>query len=185
MGQPKPHEPVCLIVGMLSAWPELLDRAGEALVSRLGPVLRQSDTFPFDFTDYYRDEMGDGIKRKFLAFERPFPPARLVRVKLMTNEMEAMFAREHRQVPRPVNLDPGYLTPAKLVLATTKDYAHRIYMHSGIYAEVTLTYHRGTYQPMPWTYPDYRTEAYRHFFDEVRAEWLARTRRRAAEGYSQ
>jgi len=181
MGQPREHEPVCLIVGMLSAWPELFDEASRCLSARFGPALRISDTMPFNFTDYYRNQMGEGIRRKFVAFERPFPPDLLAKVKLWTNDLEARLADETYPVSRPINLDPGYLTPGKLVLATTKDHAHRVYLHSGIYAEVTLTYRDGAFRAMPWTYPDYRTAAYRRFFEAVRADWLARRRRRAKE----
>ena len=72
---------------------------------------------------------------------------------------------------RPLNLDPGYITPAKLVLASTKDHAHRIYLRDGIYAEVTLSFRGRKWQPLEWTYPDYRRDDYQRFFTECR-EWL-------------
>ena len=177
MARPVPHEDVCLICGMLSAFPELFGRAAQLLSERFGQVSRESDVLPFDYTDYYRAQMGENIMRKFVTFERPFDPATLAEAKLWTNGLEEQFARPELPVARPINLDPGYVTLSKLVLATTKDHAHRIYLGQGIYAEVTLTFVRGAFQPLPWTYPDYRTQAYRTFFEQVRTDFLARRRR--------
>ncbi len=180
MGRPVPHAPVSLIVGMLSASAELFDRAEGMLAERFGKPARASGLMRFDFTGYYGPEMGANLLRKFIAFERPVNPADLAEVKLWTNGVEAGFseaaASQGLPVPRPINLDPGYVAPSKLVLATTKDHAHRIYLGRGIYAEVTLTFLKGAFEPMPWTYPDYRTEAYRRFFEQVRADLVARQR---------
>jgi hypothetical protein len=176
MGQPRPHGDVLLIVGMLSRFPALLDRARGALAEEFGPVRRDLGPLPFTFSDYYEPEMGPGLLRVFLAFERPIRPDRLADVKLRTNALEAEFAGPEWPVPRPINLDPGYLELAKLVLATTKDHAHRLYLRDGIYAEITLSYHDGAFRPMPWTYPDYRSEEYRAFFEALRGE-MARAAR--------
>ena len=182
MGRPVPHAPVSLIAGMLSAFPELFDRAEAALVERFGKVARASAVMPFDFTRYYEPQMGANLLRKFLAFERTVDAADLAEIKLRTNAMEELFSADRGFSPqRPINLDPGYVAPSKLVLATTKDHAHRICLGRGIYAEVTLTYLNGAFQPMPWTYPDYRTEPYRRFFEEVRADLVERLRRETAD----
>ena len=162
-------ERVRLICGLLSAWPELFARAEGELCRRFGAVLRASEVMAFDFTDYYRAQMGGGLKRKFLAFARPVEPSALAEIKLWTNELEKCLAGGEYPAPRPINLDPGYVTPAKLVLATTKDNAHRVYLGQGIYAEVTLSYRKGKgWQAHAWTYPDYRTGAYQEFFEAVR-----------------
>ena len=175
LAEPKPHEETCLIVGMLSAFTTLFDRAVRAMARRFGEVSRESEIFPFDsFTNYYAPQMGQGVQRKFVAFARPFDPQQLAETKLWTNALEAQFAGPEFPVPRPLNLDPGYVAPSKLVLATTKDYAHRIYLGRGIYAEVTLTFAGGRFRPNPWTYPDYQTEPYRRFFEAVRAGLLGR-----------
>jgi len=191
LGRPVPHAPVSLVVGMLSAYAELFGRAEAAMSERFGNVARASEVMPFHFTGYYEPEMGADLLRKFLAFERPVDPAELAGIKLWTNALEDRFAAasstpavaaELRRagpgfaVPRPINLDPGYVAPSKLVLATTKDHAHRICLGQGIHAEVTLTFLKGAFEPMPWTYPDYRTEAYRRFFEQVRADLVARQR---------
>lgn len=187
-------EPAKLFVGMLAARPEWLDEAEKLLAERYGPVDVTSPVIPFDRTDYYREEMGTALKRKFISFDRLIAPDDLIDIKRTTNEIENDFAqavkkRETGDCPpgavkgtvpcfplRPVNLDPGYLDLSKVVLATTKDYSHRLYLGRGIYAEVTLHYHAGKYEPWPWTYPDYRTAAYGEFFLEVR-ERLGRSRR--------
>ena len=150
-----------------------------------GPVDLESDIFNFDYTDYYAKEMGPGLVRKFFSFARLISPEDLAGIKLKTNEIEEDFARPVRglasngarrgeaKVARPINLDPGYLTSAKVVLATAKDYSHRIYLKGGIYAEATLRYFKGAYQPWPWTYPDYKSPEYLSFFHRLRKIYLA------------
>jgi hypothetical protein len=113
--------------------------------------------------------MGSRLSRCFYFYPPPFDPADLAEIKLRTNALEAEAVRTlDLGVERPVNLDPGYLTPSKLVLASTKDHAHRIYLRDGIYAEITLQYRKKTFQPWPWTFPDYRSDGYIAFFNEVR-----------------
>lgn len=174
MSRPVAHEKVCLIAGMLSRFPELFSRAADTVSARFGKVSRESEILPFDFTDYYAPDMGEDLWRKFYAFERPIEPERLVEIKLWTNELEEKMAGADYPVARPINLDPGYVAASKLVLATTKDHAHRIYLARGIYAEVTLSFVEKEFRPMPWTYPDYRTGPYRRFFEAVRADWASR-----------
>jgi hypothetical protein len=114
--------------------------------------------------------MGGPLLRQILSFAGLIQPDSLSTVKRTTNQLEEELSRELEDAPaRPVNLDPGYVTAAKVVLATTKDYSHRVYLGDGIYAEATLRWHRGAFVPWEWTYPDYRTEHYRHFFGRVRA----------------
>jgi hypothetical protein len=117
--------------------------------------------------------MGVGLKKQFFAFERLIDPAALADIKGQTNEWEAAYAAlgKHAE-PRPLNLDPGYITAAKLVLASTKDHAHRIYLHDGIYAEVTLVFRHRQWQPLEWTYPDYRRDDYHRFFSACRERLL-------------
>jgi hypothetical protein len=109
------------------------------------------------------------LLKQFFAFERLVDPAALADWKLASMGWEADYQRLGRHPePRPLNLDPGYLTEAKLVLATTKDRDHRIYLSRGIYAENTLFFHRGAWEPRPWTYPDYRRADYHEFFTRCR-----------------
>jgi hypothetical protein len=134
-----------------------------------GPVAAVSDAFDFAETSYYQAEMGAGLKKQFWAFAEPIDPDRLAVIKRQSNFWEAEYAglKTHPE-PRPLNLDPGYLTLAKLVLASTKDHAHRIYLSDGIYAEVTLSYRGGAWRPFEWTYPDYRRPGFHAFFSRCR-----------------
>jgi hypothetical protein len=124
--------------------------------------------------------MGTELKKQFLAPERLVDPGELAAIKRMTNDWEAEYASLGRQAEsRPINLDPGYITPAKLVLASTKDHAHRLYLAEGIYAEVTLSFRGGNWQPMPWTYPDYRRGDYQNFFTACRQRLLSQQKLRS------
>jgi len=169
MGVVKPAESVKLVCGLIGADRGRMVEAQAALAGAFGRIDLESDFLPFDFTEYYRAEMGDGLLRRFVSFEEPVDPGRLATVKLATGKIEARFARsDGGTVRRRVNLDPGYVTPAKLVLATTKDFAHRVYLGRGIYAEVTLQFRKDGIVAMPWTYPDFRSGAYAPFLLEVR-----------------
>jgi hypothetical protein len=173
-------EPVKLFVGMLSAHPEALDVAEAALAEAFGPVDLRSERMPHAFTEYYREEMGGPLVRYFVSMERLVPPGDLARIKRTTNEVEARIAAGRPwPAARPVNLDPGTIAPSKLVLASAKDFSHRIYLDAGIYGEITLLYKRGRWLPQEWTFPDYRTEGYHRFFDQVRARLMEQ---RKAEG---
>jgi len=170
---PKPPEPVTLVVGMLASRSELFDAAEAELVRLYGPIDLASPLIDFTFTDYYDAEMGKGLKRKFVGFARKIDPGELARIKLETNAIEARLAAGQAAVPRPVNLDPGYVCGGKLVLASVKDRAHRVYLGQGVYAEVTLEARRGRFVPLDTTYPDYRSKSYLSFFDEARRRHLA------------
>jgi len=166
VGQP---EPVLLLSAAFSRYDAALDWGLEQAVAAWGPVALASPAFPFGETDYYEPTMGPGLKKCFWAFERLVDPVVLPDVKLATNRWEEEYARlaQHPE-PRPLNLDPGYITPAKVVLASTKDHAHRLYLARGIYAEVTLYYKDRRWQARDWTFPDYRRADYQQFFFECR-----------------
>lgn len=158
-----------LFVGLLAAPSCPLPFVYESLESRFGPIELKSRMMDFDYTRYYEPEMGAVLSRQFLAFERLAPPEELPGIKTITNDLEHRMALEGK---RRVNLDPGYLTGARLVLASTKDHAHRLYLARGIYGEITLLYRHGVFEALPWTYPDYRSQAYHEFFREMRRLYL-------------
>ena len=134
-----------------------------------GPAALVSPPYAFVETDYYCSTMGEDLKKQFLAFEKLADPASLIEYKHQTNAWELEFTAESNlPEPRPLNLDPGYISRAKLVLASTKDHAHRIYLGRGIYAEITLHYRHRRWQAQSWTYPDYRREDYHAFFNTCR-----------------
>ncbi len=171
MARIRAAQPVKLIVGLLGGDVDLLRRARQLLAHEYGTVDLESDFWPFEETDYYAAEMGPGLQRWFLSFERLVRPEALVEIKRRTNELESKIAEQCLlpERPRPVNLDPGYVSLAKLVLATTKDRDHRIYLGGGIYAEVTLHYRDKAWQAWPWTYADYRRPEYLAWFERVRS----------------
>jgi len=172
MGKPEKPALVKLFTGVLTGSPETIFEVRNELESLFGRVDEASQLFPFEYTDYYDDGMGERLKKKFFAFQSLVSPEELVEIKLQTNELEKELAGKlETEVARPVNIDPGYVGLSKMVLATTKNYSHRIYLQRGIYAEVTLKYENGRYKPLPWTYPDYRSEEYLDFFHVIRERY--------------
>jgi len=125
----------------------------------------ESKAIPFVFTDYYQPEMGPELKRRFLSFPHLIRPEQITAIKLFNVKLEKKFACAKK---RRINVDPGYMNCAKLVLATTKDYSHRIYLNKGIFAEVTLTYKNNQWQDLPSTFPDYRTDVYKEILSRIR-----------------
>lgn len=160
------------MVGLLARSESLLDAAEGKLAAEFGPVTRHSATMPFSFSDYYAPEMGAGLLRRWTA-HGPVDPGRLAALKRAANRIEAAFAEAGR---RRVNVDPGLLSLHSLVLASTKDFAHRVYLNDGVFAEVTLLYRSGRFEALDWTYPDYRTGACHEFLRACRAALTARAR---------
>jgi hypothetical protein len=168
MGKINTPRPVKLFVGILTSVREVLPAVEERLVSAFGPVEARSEDFPFDLTHYYDDEMGSPIVRSFLAFRDLVPPEQMSAIKILTNELESALVARYGQVRRPVNLDPGYLEESKIVLASTKNFYHRILLRDGIYGEVTLHYSAGDWHSFPWSFPDFRSGRYHAFFTRLR-----------------
>ena len=125
----------------------------------------ESEIINFNFTRYYQKEMGPNLKRKFISFAKLIDPAGLADIKILTNKIEDKFSINGN---RRVNIDPGYIDLAKLILASTKDFAHRIYLSKGIYAEITLFYKGNSFKSRDLTYPDYRTDKYIEIFNHLR-----------------
>jgi hypothetical protein len=165
MGKIKKSAPVKIIAGLIASEERLFDKVSAILSKRLGAIDNESKPCSFNYTNYYTREMGNGLKRKFLSFERLVQPDGIEKVKIFTNHIEKRLSRHGK---RSVNIDPGYLSDSKLVLLTTKDYCHRLYLNKGIYAEVTLYFREGEFRPWEWSYPDYKTSAYKDFFGRVR-----------------
>jgi hypothetical protein len=173
MGQIKEPKPVKLISSLFTADLELLQVARNKLSEIFGPADYESDLLPFDHTSYYAAEFGEELMRKIVAFAELVDPGRLAEIKRLTNDMEMGWAKEGK---RRINLDPGYVSLAKLVLATTKNHGHRIYLGQGIYGEVTLRYRNKTFRPWEWTYPDYASPPYIVIFNYIRELYLAQLR---------
>ncbi len=169
MGDTRPHPPVLPLVAFITRHVAALDWARARCASTWGPPVLVSPTFSFAETNYYDATMGPGLGKTFLAFAYDYDPGTLASVKHLTNQWEAEYAAlgNHEEL-RPLNLDPGYLTSAKLVLASTKDHAHRIYIGQGMFAEITLFYKHKAWQSHEYTFPDYRRTDYHDFFTVCR-----------------
>jgi hypothetical protein len=169
MSHPQPPKPAKLLIGLFSQKSELMTPVAVDLMECFGPVDLISPLFPFDFTSYYEKEMGHPLFRRIFVFKSLIEQENLADIKLKTNALEALFMVDDK---RQVNIDPGYLLMERLVLATGKNFAHRIYIGKYIYADLTLIYQKNGYQPLPWTYPDYAHESIRHFLLLVRNKYL-------------
>ncbi|MBN1290646.1 MAG: DUF4416 family protein [Candidatus Latescibacteria bacterium] len=169
MGKVKPVSPAALIAGIFFSDEVLANKALDKMIAEYGPVFLKSETFDFTMTDYYTEEMGSNLRKCFYCFKKPIECMQLSDIKLFTNDIEMEAAlKTGDTIARRVNIDPGYVTLSKLILATTKDYSHRIYIGKNIYAEVTLHFLRGTFAPFIHTYPDYQTPLSIEFFNNVR-----------------
>jgi hypothetical protein len=170
-------EPCCCFVGMLAAEEALFEAAAVRLSAELGPVAAVSPVWPFTQTHYYDDELGSGILRCFYTFGRLVEEDDLRRMKLLSAEVETAFRRDPEDpLSRRINLDPGILAHGRVVLASGKNFAHRIYLGEGVFAELTYVFQSKAWQPLPWTYPDYRTPEVRRFFEELRETYLRQRR---------
>ncbi len=170
MAKIEQHKRVKLIMGMISSGEEFFGRVEDMLRERFGEIDFESQIIKFNFTNYYQDEMGGNLFRKFIAFKNLVFPDNIVDVKIYTNDLERKFLNIHRG--RNINIDPGYVSAAKLVLASAKNFSHRIYLREGIYAEITLRYKKGNFEPWEWTFPDYRTVEYIEIFNEIRKIYM-------------
>jgi hypothetical protein len=164
--------PVKLFCGIIASRDEIFNRSTECLTDFFGPIDHSSPLLEFKFTDYYEKQMGEDLKRKFISFAKVVPPENLSEIKIQTNRLEEETKREFGSVKRIVNLDPGYLTASALIIATAKDFSHRIPLQKGIFAHLELLFGRNEVNTLSWTYPDFRTEEYQQFFLEVRKIYL-------------
>jgi uncharacterized protein DUF4416 len=170
MGKPKEPEPVKLFISLMAMKRDVFDQGVKDLRSAFGQTDTVSETFPFDFTDYYTAEMGKPLFRHFITFERLIPMPILPDIKHATNRLEEKYMVLDGK--RQMNIDPGYLCLEHVILATTKGYTHRPYLRDGIYADLELVYRDKSFQPLQWTYPDYRQEGIIKLFNLFRREYL-------------
>lgn len=169
MSLPQPPKPAKLIVGFFVKDKALAADIAQDLQERLGPVDLISAWLDFDFTTYYEKEMGTGLNRRLVVFKTLIEQEQLAGIKRVTNRLEHKYQRQGR---RRVNIDPGYLLPERFVLATGKNFTHRIYIGQGIYADLTLIYQKGAFRTLPWTYPDYADRRLIDFLTLVRNKYM-------------
>jgi hypothetical protein len=169
VGDRKSHPKTVRFVAAFSQYESQLDWLWSRVVEHWGPLLMQSERFSFAESQYYRRTMGENLLKQFAVLDSRYDPATLADDKSLANQWEEE-AKGLFPVPeeRPLNIDPGYMSLTKLVLASTKNREHRVYLRDGVYAEVTLAFRDQHWQPMSWTYPDYQRDDFRRFFAEAR-----------------
>lgn len=170
MSQPQPPKPAKLVIGLFlhdrALWPEMAGR----LHAAFGSVDMISPWFAFDYTEYYAPEMGSPLYRRLLVFKALIEQGALAGIKCRTNALELSYVTTGR---RRVNIDPGYLLLERFVLASGKNFTHRIYIGQGIYADLTLLFQKGAFRTLPWTYPDYAAREMQSFLTQVRRKYAA------------
>lgn len=173
MSSPREAEDVKLISSIFSPHKELIDRVIGELEQTVGLTDWISPDLFFDRTKYYAREMGWPLHRRFISFESLIRPRDIVEIKRTTNRIENGYLQDGK---RQVNIDPGYISLERLVLATGKNYTHRIYLSKGIFADLTLIFHKGSFSPLQWTYNDYASPEIIAFLNDVRDRYKKQLR---------
>ncbi len=175
MGQTKSYPPCVQVVAGFSQDRSALDWLWQHVERAWGPILQASPIFQFVESKYYEKSMGQGLLKQIVVLERWYDPGKLSACKLESNLWELEFkGTSELLVDRPLNIDPGYMSMTKLVLASTKNREHRLYLDEGIYAEVTLAFRDQVWHPMPWTYADFQRNDVRDFLAQARKQFAAR-----------
>jgi len=169
MSQPHPPQPAKLVIGVFTNDKRLLVPVMEALVKQFGDIDLLSPWIAFDYTRYYEQEMGPDLVRRMMTFKPLIDQDALSLIKVATNAIEAECTINTR---RNVNIDPGYMLRERFVLATGKNFTHRVYIGNHIYADLTLLYQKGAFQSLPWTYPDYKAPQVQSFLYQVRNKYI-------------
>lgn len=171
MGKAEAFEKEKLIIGIIYPTDELYGKIINILTEKFGAIDFMTEEFSFseEFSSYYDEEIGGEARRKILSFEKLVNPAEQASIKIYTNAMEAEFSKDGK---RKINLDPGFISHGRLMLATTKKTGFRIPISDGIYTELTLFYARGGWQKLPWTYRDYQSKRVQDFLTVVRKKYL-------------
>ena len=174
MSQPRSPKPAKLVIGFFLHEKSLGILIVNNLIERFGDVDIVSEWMPFDQTSYYEPEMGAPLYRRMMAFEKLVHQSELAQVKLFTNEIEKQYADNGK---RAVNVDPGYMLLERFVLATGKNFAHRIYIGKRIYADLTLIFRKGRFESLPWSFPDYAGNRVQTFLMRVREKYAVDLKR--------
>ena len=168
MSLPQEPKPGKLIIGLFMKDKPLLEPLAADLTSAYGPLDLVSSWIPFDYTSYYEPEMGSPLFRRLLSFRNLIDQGELAAIKVGTNRLEEACSQNRR---RRVNIDPGYLLLERFVLASGKNFSHRIYIGQKIYADLTLIYQHGAFRTLPWTYPDYADRPILQFLEQARNKY--------------
>lgn len=159
-------KPVKLFFGLIYSDEDIYLAVKEQIVSVFGNIDYESDMLSFAHTSYYEKEMGKGLKRRFISCELLVDAhCDVVEAKHYAVKLENERAIGDRRL---INIDPGYINESRLILTTTKDFSHRIYIGKGVFAEITMLLKKNSYEYLPWTYPDYKLESYQKFFSQIK-----------------
>ncbi len=169
MSRPQKPKPAKLVIGIFLKEKSFIIPVAKALTENLGPIDMVSAWFPFKFTTYYESEMGASLFRRMLVFETLIEQDALAEIKLITNDIELEYSKNSKRM---VNLDPGYMLHERFVLASGKNFSHRIYIGRRIYADLTLIYTKGRFHTLPWTYPDYTEQNMLIYLEQVRKKYV-------------
>ena len=175
MGQVYEFEKEKLIVGVIYNDEEIYERALAMLIEAFGEIDGESERFSFsrEFSDYYDEELGGEGRRVIFSFREAVDPSRQAEIKIATNEMERILSEDGN---RKINLDPGFMSSGRLMLATTKKLGFRSPLEDGIYTELTLFWAKGGWHKLPWTYRDYQSEKVQRFLTETRRRYMSERR---------
>lgn len=166
MGKPRPPEKAVLFVSSLYSKESVYTSSLKTLKAAFGSVLFESESFPWQFSAHYNDELGSPLYKRFIFFNKVIEPSLIIDAKHLTNDLEIKLSHNSK---RAVNLDPGYMTLAKVVLASTKNYSHRVYLGKNIYGELALFFKDNAFRPAFYTYHDYRSEPVLKILMDVRS----------------
>ncbi|MCJ7616158.1 MAG: DUF4416 family protein [Desulfobacterales bacterium] len=169
MSIPQSPKPAKLVIGLFMKEKSLIVPVTTELVEKIGPIDMVSSWLPFNYTSYYEPEMGSPLFRRVLAFKSLVKQSALPEIKIITNKIEKKYSKNNKRL---VNIDPGYMLHERFVLATGKNYTHRIYIGMGIFADLTLIYQKGSFRKLPWTYPDYAEKNMLTYLEMVRNKYV-------------
>ena len=173
MSIPRKPKPAKLVIGFFLKQKDLLDELADDLCSRFGALDIISAWLPFDYTTYYTEELGAPLFRRMFSFEKLIQQDALANIKLSTNQLEHKYSQNGK---RSVNIDPGYLLHERFVLASGKNFSHRIFLAEGVYADLTLMYSKGRFQTLPWTYPDSADRSMLTILERIRRKYILEVR---------
>jgi hypothetical protein len=165
MSEIKKTPVVKLFIGLIFKEELIYNKTRLLLEKQFGKVDFESQAIDFSHTNYYENEIGTNLKKKFISFKKLIPADNLAQIKIITNKIEKKFSKNNKRL---INIDPGYISLPKVVLASAKDFSHRIYLKKGIFAEITLLYQNNTFRHLEWTFPDFRTEVYFKILNQIR-----------------
>jgi hypothetical protein len=169
MSIPQIPKPAKLVIGVFTKNIKIIEHLALELSSQFGRIDLVSSWMDFNYTNYYQPEMGSPLARRMFAFKRLIEQTELANIKMATNQLEQAYLTAGK---RQINVDPGYMLQERFVLASGKNFSHRVYIGLGVYADLTLMYQKGSFQKLPWTYPDYADPAMICFLDQVRRKYI-------------